>query len=96
MNEKMIVQRVNNFVKRKQHEQGLDGDEKPYVDFSRNTSWAGESCRFCGSSTSIHEVGGRYIACDWDEDMEVVPGSQWFFCGNCLERLEKQCEMVME
>lgn len=63
----------------------------PMLAFTRNSTWDGEPCYFCGSKKGIKEVQGRYIANGEFEDLQTIP-----FCGNCLDKLEHYFDMEME
>lgn len=93
MDEAEIIRNIVAFADIKRAEQF---EEMPYLFYSRNTSWSGQPCKFCGSATGIHEVGGRYISTEMDEEFEYIDGTQMFFCGDCLERLEKFFQTDME
>lgn len=73
-----------------------DGDEKPFLDYSRYVRWNYEPCEFCGNATEIHEVGGRYVHCDMDENFEAIEGTLITFCGDCLQVMEKYFDGYME
>jgi len=64
---------------------------KPFISYTRNTTWKGQPCIICGSKIGIHEVKGRYVAGD-KETNDLM-----FICGICLEKhLEKDFEADME
>lgn len=69
-------------------------EEKPFLIYSRHTSFKGEPCDNCGSRQLVHGEG-RYIG-GGDED-DVENGSPCLFlCGACLNKLEKVFDMMME
>ena len=68
-------------------------EKKPFLIYSRHTSFNGEPCDNCGSRQLIHGEG-RYIA-GGDEDVENGP-PRLFLCGVCLNKLETVFDMMME
>lgn len=81
------IDKIKEYLKEQQE---LQQDKKPLLDYTRNQSWDGQPCKFCGSKIGIREVGGRYVS-GYAEDNNLI-----FFCGKCLKILEDYFETSME
>jgi hypothetical protein len=80
--------RYNEVLKQNREQQG---QEKPFISYTRNQSWNGQPCDACGSKEGIHEVGGRYVAGS-SETNDLM-----YLCGNCVEHhLEKDFDAMCE
>lgn len=76
--------------KHQKEEQKVQQVEKPLLDYTRNQSWNGQACKFCGSKIGIREVKGRYVS-GYAEDNNLI-----FFCGDCLNIMEDYFDCSME
>lgn len=80
------------FATKKRDEQG--GEDPPFVNYVRHLAWSEEfPCAFCGSTKGIHDRYGRYLTGEEDDEGCFTEESRVYFCGLCLEELEKMCDM---